>query len=194
MKSVFEVSRALQQINIVRHHLSDDGTYPNNGLHPLLVYRKVLQLPDENRGKIIAEFFESNGWTNSWEDGILNYHHYHSTAHEVLGVINGSARIQFGGSAGVSLMLEEGDVVIIPAGVAHKNISEDDSDFRCVGAYPDGQKYDMNMGDPKERPGTDNNIKNLPLPETDPVYGMEGPLLKNWTGELGRNEEEIDTD
>jgi uncharacterized protein YjlB len=179
MKSLDEVAAPLQRINIIRHLLPDDGRFPNNGLLPLLVYQKVLQFTETDREKTVKEIFESNGWTNSWADGVFDYHHYHSTAHEVLGVIKGSAHLQLGGPSGVSLLLEVGDVVIIPAGVAHKNLGDEDG-FTCVGAYPDGQEYDMNYGKDGERPKADENIKNLGLPSTDPVYGSNGPLIKNW--------------
>ena len=179
MRSLVDVTGPVQHINIIRHLIPDDGVFPNNGLLPLLVYRNALHLPDADRSKTVTEIFESNGWNNAWTDGIYDYHHYHSTAHEVLGIIQGSVRVQFGGPSGISLLLEEKDVVIIPAGVAHKNISGSD-DVVCVGAYPDGQKYDMNYGDEKERPAADVNIKKTALPETDPLYGMYGPLLKNW--------------
>lgn len=179
MKSLVDVIGAVQHINIIRHLLPDDGTFPNNALLPLLVYRNVLHLSGADNARTVEEILESNGWTNSWRDGVYDYHHYHSTAHEVLCVIHGSARIQFGGPSGISLLLEQGDTVIIPAGVAHKNIG-DNTDFECIGAYPDGQQYDMNYGKEGERPHTDENIRSLPLPEADPVYGIDGPLLKNW--------------
>jgi uncharacterized protein YjlB len=189
MKSLTDITGAIQQINILRHLLPDDGVFPNNALLPLLIYRKVLNLPSSGKGDIVKEIFESNGWTNSWENGIYDYHHYHSTAHEVLGIIRGSVRAQFGGPTGVSLFLEAGDVVIIPAGVAHKNLGSD-GDFACVGAYPEGQDYDMNYGKTTERPEADEKIKKLPLPETDPVYGINGPLIKNWSSESHSHDEE----
>ena len=74
---------------------------------------------------------------------------------------------------------QSGDVIIIPAGVAHKNVGSS-SDFRCVGAYPLGQSWDMNYGKPGERPQADQNITKVPLPESDPVYGIDGPLVKSW--------------
>lgn len=183
MKSLVEATGPVQQINIVRHLIAEDENFPNNGLLPLLVYRKAFRFPnDEDRGKTVSEVFESNGWVNSWQDGIFDFHHYHSTAHEVLGIVSGSGRVQFGGPNGLSLLLEEGDVVIIPAGVAHKNISED-SDIVCVGAYPEGQSYDLMRGKPEELDKAMTALKNLPLPEADPLYGVNGPLMKNWISE-----------
>jgi len=35
-------------------------------------------------------------------------------------------------------------VIIIPAGVAHKNLGSS-AYFRCVGGYPPGQSWDMNF-------------------------------------------------
>jgi uncharacterized protein YjlB len=183
MRSLAELVAPVQQLNIIRHYLKDDGTFPNNGLLPLLVYRKALHLPGEDDARLIQELFETNGWSNAWTDGIFNYHHYHSNTHEVLGVIKGSTRVQFGGDSGISLMLEVGDVVIIPAGVAHKNLGGDE-DFRCVGAYPGGKEYNINYGKPEERPRADETIRSVHLPNTDPVYGVVGPLLSNWENKI----------
>ena len=44
--------------------------------------------------------------------------------------------------------------------------------------YPDGQNRDMNYGEDSERPQADRNIAGVPLPEMDPVFGANGPLLK----------------
>jgi len=49
-----------------------------------------------------------------------------------------------------------------------------------VGAYPNGVEWDMNYGQPKERPQADENIARIPLPELDPVYGSNGPLYEHW--------------
>jgi len=176
MKTLENVTAAIQNLNIIRHVLTDDGQFPNNGRLPLLVYQNVLQATDR---KTIQDLFESNSWTNAWEDGIYNFHHYHSTAHEVLAASKGTARIQFGGPSGVALSLNVGDVVVIPAGVAHCFL-EGDTDFKVVGAYPDNQSYDLLKGEPQDRPKADQNIQSLSLPENDPIYGADGPLLKNW--------------
>ena len=164
----------MEERNVTVRILSDDGTFPNNERLPVLVYRDVLQGADE-----IEKTFHRHGWRGSWRNGIYSYHHYHSTAHEVLGVATGSARVQLGGPQGEQFDLEAGDVVVIPAGVAHKNLASSD-DFLVVGAYPQGQDYDMNYGKSGERPKTDENIARTPLPETDPVYGSDGPLTEHW--------------
>ncbi len=174
-----EPVEAIQNLNIIRHILPDDGTFPNNGLLPLLVYQKALNLTEARSAANIMEFLETNGWVNAWENGIYDYHHYHSTAHEVLIITKGSARVQFGGPSGVAMLVEEGDAVIIPAGVAHKALDQYDG-FKCVGAYPTGQEYDIKKGEDGEREEAMKNIKQLGLPSTDPIYGIDGPLLQNW--------------
>jgi len=159
--------------------LQDDGTFPNNSRLPLLLRRGAFRFQGKGSPILIEATFAENKWTGSWRNGIYPIHHYHSTAHEVLGVYAGNARVQFGGENGPILTVSAGDVVVIPAGVAHKNI-QSSFDFRVVGAYPEGQTWDMNYGKEGERPDADRNIKNVPDPKTDPVSGRNGPLMEAW--------------
>lgn len=157
--------------------LEDDGSIPNNPDLPLLVYRGAL--PDTS-AETCRRLFKRNGWTGTWVNGVFSYHHYHSNAHEALGVVSGSARIQFGGPQGVTLDVEAGDAVILPAGTGHCN-KGGSGDFRVVGAYPPGQaSYDLKRGDADERPEALDNIRSTPLPERDPVFGADGPLPAHW--------------
>ncbi len=163
---------------IIRHIIKDDGVFPNSALF-ILIYKKALLLPDENAATIVEEVFKKNNWTNTWQNGIFDYHHYHSITHEALGVYEGSTTVQLGGLNGMIFEIEKGDIIIIPAGVAHKNLSPE-KNFKSVGAYPEGKDYDIKRGDPEDRPETEKNIKEVPLPDTDPVYGNSGPLINNW--------------
>jgi uncharacterized protein YjlB len=158
--------------------LEDDGRFPNNPRLPLLVYHAVSNAPEAAE---IESLFRRNGWVSSWRNGIYSYHHYHSTAHEVLGVYGGSASVQFGGEQGVVFELQRGGVVVIPAGVAHACLRST-ADLAVVGAYPTGQEWDLCDGSAGERPGTDRNIRRLPDPRLDPVYGTGGPLFDLWLG------------
>ena len=83
------------------------------------------------------------------------------------------------GESGVVLEIQAGDAILIPAGVAHKNLGAS-SDFRVVGAYPLGQRPDMNQGRSGERPRADDNIARVPLPQADPVCGRDGPVSEFW--------------
>lgn len=186
MKSLVDITQPIQKLNIVRSILTEDGPFPNNALLPLLLYRNACRLEGDGTAETVKELLETNGWGDSWVDGIYKEHHFHSTAHEVLVALAGSASVQFGGPNGITLNFEKGDVVIIPAGVAHCRIDSADG-FTCMGAYPEGQQYDMNYGKDGERPRVDENLRKVPLPEGDPVYGGDGPLVKNWFSEQDKN-------
>jgi uncharacterized protein YjlB len=157
------------------HVFADDGTFPNSKL-PALVYRGALASPTAGG---FEELFEGHGWSSAWRNGLYTVHHYHSTAHEVLGIYQGRVTARLGGPRGLVLELQAGDVLVVPAGVAHKNEGAS-ADFRVVGAYPVGTGPDMNYGKPGERPGTDRNIARVGLPARDPVHGGEGLLQRLW--------------
>lgn len=169
----------LKPPEVVSELVKDDGIFPNNAKLPLLIYKDALKLPQDDPARLIEEIFIVNKWGNSWRWSLYGFHHYHSTAHEALGIVNGSSQVQFGGERGTILSVSSGDIIIIPAGIAHKNLSCTNN-FLVVGAYPFGQSWDMNYGKPGERPATEENIKRLPLPESDPVYGANGPLIDKW--------------
>ena len=163
---------------VKRYHFKDDGRIPNNSTLPLLVYSRALATTGD-LPSICEELFRNNGWGGSWRNGVFPFHHYHSTAHEVLGVVRGTVRLTFGGEEGVTVEVAAGDVVVIPAGVGHRNLGSS-GDFLVVGAYPKGQSWDLRTGEPHERPEVLENIRKVPLPESDPVFGREGPLLEDW--------------
>jgi uncharacterized protein YjlB len=162
--------------DVVHRIIEDNGPFPNNPRLPLLHYKKVLDDYDPQK---IQEAFSSNGWVNSWVNGIYSYHHYHSNTHEALGISGGSCEVQIGGEGGPVFHLEAGDVLVIPAGVSHKNVGASEH-FVCVGSYPLNIPYDMRRGEEGERPEVDKRISKVPLPTYDPVYGDEGPIFKHW--------------
>jgi uncharacterized protein YjlB len=172
-------TQLVQQAFEVCKLLTENGPYPNNSCLPVLVYKRALLLQPGDDHSAIRQVFEKNGWSNSWIGGVFDYHHYHSTTHEVLGVFCGVADLQLGGPHGVCVEVLRGDVIIIPAGVAHRCLKCSE-DFSVVGAYPEGRDYDMNYGKEGERPAVDENIAKVPLPDKDPVYGEEGLMKESW--------------
>jgi uncharacterized protein YjlB len=163
---------------VERFYLKDDGFFPNSEFSVLL-YKDVLKVPKLFPALAVKRLFRSNKWSNAWTNGIYDYHHYHSNTHEVLGVYEGRATVQLGGDKGVEVRLQKGDVLIIPAGVAHKNLDKENS-LKCVGAYPDGKDYDINYGKEGERPHTDKNIAKVKIPDTDPVFGTVRGVQRLW--------------
>jgi uncharacterized protein YjlB len=140
-----------------------------------VIYRLALPASD-HLAKDFEKCFSGNGWTNSWRDGIFDFHHFHSNTHEVLGVAQGEARVSFGGEAGDVQAVSAGDVAILPAGTGHKCESASD-DFLVVGAYPDGRDYDICRGDPAEHDRAVARIAGVPLPKKDPIFGKSGVVV-----------------
>jgi len=155
----------------------DDGTFPNSRL-PLLFYEQALS-PSAASPEAMEALFGGNGWPPAWRSSVYTFHHYHSTAHETLGVAAGSARLMLGGPEGREFDVEAGDVIVIPAGVAHMRL-DSSTDFLVVGCYPPGQSWDLLRGAAGDRPAADRNIERVPLPASDPVGGAAGPLLGHW--------------
>ncbi|GAB4036386.1 cupin [Spirosoma gilvum] len=158
---------------------TDDGKIPNSKF-PLLVYRHAFTERGNAGAEWLEKRFASNNWTNSWRNGVYSFHHFHSTSHEVLGVYLGSALLHLGGEQGQKVQVEAGDILVIPAGVGHKNLES--SQLGIVGAYPDGRSWDINKGLPGERPQVDKNIAAVPIPTTDPLLGKDAGLTKIWNG------------
>ncbi len=156
------------------HVFDPDGQFPNSTL-PLLVYRAALPAD----AAAMEQRFGANGWGGGWRDGIFPFHHFHSDAHEVLGIARGTARVAFGGPGGRTVAMSAGDVVVIPAGVAHCN-QGDSGDLLVVGAYPGGGAFDTKRGDPAEYAAALRASAAVPLPAADPVDGAEGALLRLW--------------
>jgi uncharacterized protein YjlB len=155
----------------------DDGSIPNSEL-AVLIYNGIDQVAGD--APACEALFERNQWWRFWRDGIYSFHHFHSTAHEALGVVAGRAEVVLGGPVnGERFELGAGDVAILPAGTGHCNVGSS-GDFLVVGAYPVWQNWDLRRGDPAEHDEAVANIKRVPLPEADPVCGRDGPLLDLW--------------
>jgi uncharacterized protein YjlB len=73
---------------IERITLRDNGVFPNSR-YPALLYKGALDIPLLFKGAHVGHLFERNGWSNNWDAGIYEYHHYHSITHEVLGIYKG---------------------------------------------------------------------------------------------------------
>jgi uncharacterized protein YjlB len=162
----------------ILERFADDGTFPNTQL-PTLIYKGAIDAPSP---EAMEKLFGENGWPPQWRSGIYPFHHYHSTAHECLGVARGSARIMLGGPQGREFDIEAGDVLVLPAGTVHRRLS-DSGDFLVVGAYPPGQDWDLLKGEPGDRVKALQNIPNVSLPKSDPVEGRDGVLVRAWNQE-----------
>ena len=145
---------------------------PNSKL-PVLMFRGALAPTAMAKARRFREAFRRNGWAGVWTDTIYDYTHFHSNAHEVLGIAEGKVTIILGGVEGRRFRLKAGDMLAIPAGVGHRRVGED-AGLKVIGAYPPGQSH-FNM----KRKGR--AVPRVPIPDTDPLYGRGGPLTRCWT-------------
>jgi len=163
------------------YRFADDGLIPNNSLLPLLIYRGAVDLigtPDPE--STIEKVFRGNGWGDTWRNGIYPYVHYHSRIHEGLGIARGRARVRFGGEHGADIELAAGDVAVLPAGTGHQCLQAS-MDLVVIGAYPKSGRYDLCRGSKDEHAQALQWIPAVPVPDTDPVQGEHGALLRLWT-------------
>lgn len=159
--------------------LKRNGWMPNNERLPVLLYRSVLKPGVSDPAAALESLLTKNAWQPQWRNGVYPFHHYHSTAHEVLGFARGEAKLMLGGEAplGQELTVRAGDVVVLPCGTGHCRLSASD-DFLVIGAYALNQNWDLCRAAPDafaiER------MRTLPFPNQDPVVGLKGPLTRLW--------------
>ena len=175
-------------IRAEEHHYAPDGTVINSRL-PLLVYRNAVRPgPDGNLEAAMKQTFRRNDWLNNWtERGVYPYPHFHSTCHEVLGVVRGSMPLRLGGAGQEPMLFSAGDAIVVPAGVSHTAFPEEQhrelggtDDVLMVGGYPEGRDWDLmrdgEVSDAEMRAAL-KRIMSQPIPRLDPVTG---DAMHNW--------------
>lgn len=156
----------------------EDGRIPNSR-YPVLLYRAITPEDGLSMVATLEALFERNGWPVQWRGGVFDYHHFHSTAHEVLGVYDGAATLRLGGEQGEDIEVSAGDVIVLPAGTGHCRISAS-HDFAVTAGYPRGQgDWDIcRSGD--DTPAVRQRIASLPRPTLDPVAGEAAGVARDW--------------
>jgi uncharacterized protein YjlB len=159
--------------------LAPSDWVPNNRKLAVAIYRAALPRTAADLAAEFEALFEHNQWPPQWRNGIFDYHHFHSTAHEVLGLASGSAQVIVGGPGGRVLALSAGDALLLPAGTGHC-LQAFAGNLCVVGAYPPGQQWDTQRHSLK--PNELAAMEALPFPPSDPVLGERGPVIEQWLG------------
>jgi uncharacterized protein YjlB len=157
--------------------LDANGWVPNNARLPVLIWHGAIDPRESDIAGHFEALFAQNGWPPQWRDGVFDYHHFHSTAHEVLGVASGEAELIIGGPKGRVIALNTGDAILLPAGTGHCLLTAGRR-FQVVGAYPPGQQWDIRrdaLSDDERR-----QMEALPFPKRDPIAGDGGALTRLW--------------
>ena len=167
-------------VQIVHQIIDDSGDIPNNTRLPLILYKNALETRTSDPDAEFQDLFHANGWGDGWRDQVIfSFHHYHAQAHEVVGIAKGRASLQFGGPTGPVFEVEAGDIALIPAGVGHCRL-DDEPGLSVVGAYPPGQRADVNREGEPDKEAIRARVRSVALPRTDPVSGDSGPALTLW--------------
>jgi uncharacterized protein YjlB len=168
------MTETLVELRPEERHYGPDGTVLNSRL-PLLIYRNAVAAgPDGDVESAMLDSFRRNDWLNNWRyRGVYEYAHFHSTTHEVLGVVRGEMLLRLGGAGEPETVVRVGDVIVVPAGVSHMSVGGSDDVF-MVGGYPEGRDWDLmvdgEVSDAEMRAAY-KRIMSLPIPRQDPVTG-----------------------
>jgi uncharacterized protein YjlB len=71
-------------------------------------------------------------------------------------------------------------MIILPAGVGHYSV-DNSVEYQFVGGYPNGAEWNLKFSLKKEdSPSILAEIENIPIPQKDPLFGIDGPLSTYW--------------
>ena len=171
----------LKDIKVSSYQIPTFGRLPNTSIQkkPLMIYHSAFE--KSASASTIEDHLTSVGVVSpQWRYTMFSQSHFHSTTHEVLCVAQGKANLCFGGEENpkkVETVVEKGDVMVVPAGVAHHLLEDIGGGFSMVGSYPIGKSWDMCYGHEGEEDQV-KGIGSLGWFQKDPIYGEEGPSLQ----------------
>jgi len=173
-----------------RYYIKQSTPHVPNSPHgfPVLIYRSAL--PTDTTPTSVCEAIEPNNWLKGGVFKHYGAHHFHSVTHECYAVFKGHSTLLLGRGPldpadedDLVVDLKEGDAIVLPAGVAHCSLESSD-DYEYVGLYPKGSPHwDNNFCKAGEDETAQKaaNARAVPIPDSDPVFGVGGPLVAIWS-------------
>ena len=170
----------LMEVRISSHQIPSFDRLPNTSIQkkPLLIYHSAFH-SSINASAIESHLTTIGVVSPQWRYTMFSQTHFHSTAHEVLCVVHGRAKLCFGGEDNpkrIEPVVGKGDVMVVPGGVAHRLLEDIEGGFTMVGSYETGKSWDMCYGREGEEDKV-RGIENLGWFTRDPIYGESGPCL-----------------
>jgi len=172
----------LQDLRVTTHQIPAFNLIPNTSIQhkPLLIYHAAFHPSSATNASVIEAHLNTVGVVSpQWRYTMYSTTHFHSTSHEVLCVAAGKAKLCFGAEENpkrLEPVVEKGDVIVVPAGVGHRLLEDQEGVFMMVGSYPKGKDWDMCYG----KKGEEEKVKeigDLGWFERDPIYGDMGPVF-----------------
>ena len=113
----------LSSLRVSKHYIPRFNFTPNTSIqnYPLLIYHACFS-PSTSASDIESHLQSVGAVVPHWRYTMYSTSHFHRTTHEVLCIAAGRANLCFGGEDSPGKVIAEvnqGDVIIIPAGVAH---------------------------------------------------------------------------
>ncbi|EPQ51637.1 hypothetical protein GLOTRDRAFT_133009 [Gloeophyllum trabeum ATCC 11539] len=177
------VINPVSDVKVATYHIPRHGRYPNSDAdNKPLVHYKSLFRKGAGKDAIKDHLAKVNVIQPQWTYTMYPTDHFHTTCHEAIVILSGSALLAFGGVENprkVELEVEQGDALLIPAGMSHKQVRELGTKvFDMLGAYEIGaEHWDMCYGR-EEEGDTGQRIKRVGWFKQDPFYGEGGPATK----------------
>lgn len=168
-------------IRVSQHHIPAWGRVPNTSIQnkPLLIYHSAFRA---SASQLSARLKEVGVVIPQWQYSMYRQSHFHSTSHEVLGIVSGRARLCFGGEENprrAEPVVQSGDLIVVPAGVSHRLLEDLDGGFSMLGSYPQGRNWDMCYGvEGEDESRIRKNISQQAWFDRDPLYGDDGPAIQ----------------
>lgn len=139
---------------------------------PVLVSRTAVDHELLDIAAALEALFRSNGWVCRPQGTLQGEYHYHSTAHEVIGIASGSAILGIGGPHSVRIAVDASDLLVLPAGTGHCRLA-DRAGFCVITANPPDQEADICRTTASTEIAS--AIEAVPYPTSDPVLGVPPP-------------------
>lgn len=127
----------LSDLKVLSHLIPAYQLTPNTSLQskPLMIYNSAF--PAAVTASQIETHVSTIGVVDpQWRYTMYSRSHFHSTAHEVLVIAHGKAQLCFGHEHNpqrVEAVVAKGDVIVMPAGVAHRLLEDLDGSFEMIG-------------------------------------------------------------
>lgn len=111
---------SLKELRVSSHQIPSFDRIPNTSIQkkPLLIYHSAFH-PTVSASSIENHLSTIGVVSPQWRYTMFSQSHFHSTAHEVLCVASGKAKLCFGSEDNpkrVEPVVERGDVMVVPAG------------------------------------------------------------------------------